>query len=200
MFRELATRILNVHRILVLSLSLSAASGWVSFAASSQSAIKLEGQLQREVASLQDAQAKLLSEQARTRASLSEMGQLRADLAAARTDLARVSQPMDRAKPVLPPVRPGAKDSLRTSGISDAVSKTESIAVKSGKSPPVKAASGDKPQPQSRNGQVAAVKTTTPSGHGAIERSQRGTAPAITPELDAASLRRLTNSAEAQAQ
>jgi hypothetical protein len=200
MFRELVTRVLSIHRVLVLTLSLSAAAGWVSFAVSSQSSAKLEGQLQREVASLQDAQAKLLSERAKTRASLSEMGQLRADLAAARTDLARLSQPMDQAKPALPPVRPDAKDSLRTSEISDTGSQTGSIAAKTGKSPPVKAASGDKPQPQDRNGQVAAVKTPTPGGHGAIERSQRDTAPAITPELDAASLRRLTKSAEAQAQ
>ena len=200
MFRELVTRVLSIHRVLVLTLSLSAAAGWVSFAVSSQSSAKLEGQLQREVASLQDAQAKLLSEQAKTRASLSEMGQLRADLAAARTGLARLSQPMDQAKPALPPVRPDAKDSLRTSEISDTGSQTGSIAAKTGKSPPVKAASGDKPQRQDRNGQVAAVKTPTPGGHGAIERSQRGTAPAITPELDAASLRRLTKSAEAQAQ
>ena len=200
MFRDLSTRILNVHCVLVLSLSQSAAAGWASFAVSSQSATKLEGQLRREVASLQDTQAKLLSERAKTRASLSEMGQLRADLAAARTGLARLSQPMDQAKPALPPVRPDAKDSLRTSEISDTVSKTGSIAAKTGKSPPVKAASGDKPQPQDRNGQVAAVKTTTPGGHGAIERSQRRTASAVTPELDAASLRRLTKSAEAQAQ
>jgi hypothetical protein len=200
MFRDLSTRILNVHCVLVLSLSLSAAAGWASFAVSSQSATKLEGQLRREVASLQDTQAKLLSERAKTRASLSEMGQLRADLAAARTDLARLSQPMDQAKPALPPVRPDAKDSLRTSEISDTGSQTGSIAAKTGKSPPVKAAAGDKPQRQDRNGQVAAVKTPTPGGHGAIERSQRGTAPAITPELDAASLRRLTKSAEAQAQ
>jgi hypothetical protein len=200
MFRELVTRVLSIHRVLVLTLSLSAAAGWVSFAVSSQSSSKLKGHLRGEVASLQDAQAKLLSERAKTRASLSEMGQLRADLAAARTELARLSQPVAQVKSELPPVRADAKDSLRTSKISDTVSQTGSIAAKIGKSPPVKAASGEKPQPQDRNGQVAAVKTTTPGGHRTVERSQRGTAPAITPELDAASLRRLTKSAEAQAQ
>jgi hypothetical protein len=73
MFRECATRLLSVNRILVLTLSLSAAAGWVSFAVSNQSSTKLEDQLRRELASLQDTQAKLLSERAKTRASLSEM-------------------------------------------------------------------------------------------------------------------------------
>ena len=35
MVRELVTRVLSTHRVLVLTLSLSAAAGWVSYAVSS---------------------------------------------------------------------------------------------------------------------------------------------------------------------
>lgn len=200
MFRERVTRLLSVHRILVLTLGLSAAAGWVSFAVSNQSSIKLEGQLRRELAGLQDAQAKLLSERAKTRASLSEMAQLRTDLAAARSEVARLSQLVGQAKPEPPPVRPEARESSRTSTATDAVSKTGSIVTKASKPLPVKAASGDKPSPQDRDGQPAVKIATANSQKKVAEKPQRSATPTIRPELDTASLRQLTKSAEAQAQ
>jgi hypothetical protein len=200
MFRERATRLLSVHRILVLTLSLSAAAGWVSFAVSNQSSTKLEDQLRRELASLQDGQAKLLSERAKTRASLTEMAQLRADLAAARIDIARLSQPIGLPKLELPPVRPEARESSRASKTSDNASKTGSIATKTSKPLPAKAVSEGKLLPRDHNGQATTIKVATPGDPKATGRSQQGAAPAIKPELDTASLRQLTKSAEAQAQ
>jgi len=119
MVRELVTRVLSTDRVLVLTLSLSAAAGWVSYAVSSQSSSKLEGQLRRELASQQDAQTKLLSEQSKTRVSLSEMAQLRVDLAAARTEIARLS-----------PLVGQTKESLNAIATSDTVANTGSIAGK----------------------------------------------------------------------
>jgi hypothetical protein len=200
MFRERATRLLNVHRILVLTLSLSAAAGWAAFAVSKQSSTKLEGQLRSELVSLQDAQDKLLSEWAKARASLSEMAQLRADLAAARIDIARLSQPIGLPKSELPPVRPEASESSRASKTSDNASKTGSIATKTSKPLPAKAVSGAKPSPRDHNGQATTIKVATPGDPKATGRSQQGAAPAIKPELDSASLRQLTKSAEAPAQ
>ena len=200
MFRERATRLLSVHRILVLTLSLSAAAGWLSFAVSNQSSTNLEGQLRRELAGLQDAQAKLLSERAKTRASLSEMAQLRTDLAAARSEVARLSGLVGQAQPEPPPVRPEARESSRTSTATDAVSKTGSIVTKASKPLPVEAASGDKPSPQERGGE-ATVKIAMPSGQKRVtEKSQRSATPTMRSKLDTASLRQLTKSAEAQAQ
>ena len=197
MFRECVTRLLSVHRILVLTLSLSAAAGWVSFAVSNQSSTKLEGELRRELAGLQDVQAKLLSERAKTGASLSEMAQLRTDLAAARSEVARLSGLVGQAKPEPPPVRPEASESPRTS---DNPSKTGSITTKTSKPLPVKAASGDKPLSQERDGQPAVKIATANSQKKVPEKPQRSATPTIRPELDTASLRQLTKSAEAQAQ
>jgi hypothetical protein len=185
MFRERATRLFNAHRILVLTLSLSAAAGWASFAVSSQSSAEVQDQLRREVTNLQDAQARLLSEQSKARASLSEMGQMRADLAAARTEIARQSQPMGQPKPELPPGRPETSESSRASETSGTGSKGTKTS---------------KPLPQDRSDQVAVVKTGTSGGQKAAGKSQRGAAPATKSELDTASLRQLTKSAEVQAQ
>ncbi|MBD2750125.1 hypothetical protein IC232_26010 [Microvirga sp. BT688] len=197
MFRERVTRLLSAHRIVVLTLSLSTAAGWVSLAVSKQSSTKLEGQLRRELAGLQDAQAKLLSERAKTRASLSEMAQLRTDLAAARSEVARLSGLVVQAKPEPPPVRLEASENPRTS---DNASKTGSITTKTSKPLPVKAASGDKPSPQDRDGQPAVKIATANSQKKVAEKPQRSATPTIRPELDTASLRQLTKSAEAQAQ
>jgi hypothetical protein len=200
MFRERATRLFDVHRILVLTLSLSAAAGWVSFAVSSQSSAEMQDQLRLKVTNLQDAQARLLSEQSKTRASLSEMGRMRADLAAARTEIARLSQAIAQPKPELPPLRPESRESVRTSPAIDAASKTGSIVTKASKPLLVKAILGDRPSPQDRDRQ-AAVKIATPDNQKKVaEESQRSAMPATRPELDTASLRQLTKSAEAQAQ
>lgn len=188
MVRELVTRVLSTHRVLVLTLSLSAAAGWVSYAVSSQSSSKLEGQLRRELASQQDAQTKLLSEQSKTRVSLSEMAQLRADLAAARTEIARLS-----------PLVGQTKVSLNAIATSDTVANTGSIAGKAVKTLTTKAASRDKPSPSNSNRQPE-VRIAAPVEQKVIERSRRSARLAPAPDLDTASLRQLTKSAEAQAQ
>jgi hypothetical protein len=188
MVRELITRLLSIHRVLVLTLGLSAAAGWVSYAVSRQSSAGLEGQLRRELASLQDTQTKLLSEQLKTRVSLSEMAQLRADLAAARIEIARLSSPIGQAK-----------ESPNTIATSDNVSNTGSIVRKATKPLPVKAVSGDKPSPSNSNGQPE-VRIAAPVEQKVIERSRRSARLAPAPDLDTASLRQLTKSAEAPAQ
>jgi hypothetical protein len=198
MFREHAIRILTARWVLVGALSLSAAAGWGSFAVSSHSAREMERQLRSELGSLQEAQGKLLSERSKMRAALSEMAQLRTDLTAARAEVARLSQLLGQAKPELPPVRPETRESARTNPSIDAVSKTGSLVSKASKPLPLKATQGDKPSPQDRDNQ-AAVKIATPDNQKVAEKSQRSVMPTIKPELDTASLRQLTMSAEAQA-
>jgi hypothetical protein len=160
----------------------------------------MERQLRTELGSLQDAQGKLLSERSKMRAALSEMAQVRMDLTAARAEVARLSQLASQAKPELPPVRPETGEGARTSPAIDAVSKTGSLVTKASKPLPVKAASGDKPSPQDRDGQAAVKIATMDSQKKVPEKSQRSAAPTSRPELDTASLRQLTKSAEAQAQ
>ena len=200
MFRENAIRVLTGRWVLVGALSLSAPAGWGSFAVSSQSAREMERQLRGELGSVQEAQGKLLFERSKMRAALSEMVQLRTDLTATRTEVARLSQLVGQAKPELPPVRPETREGARTNPAIDAVFKTGSIVTKASKPLPVKATPGDKPSPQDRDGQ-AAVKILTPDNQKKVaEKSQQSAAPTIRPELDSASLRQLTMSAEAQAQ
>lgn len=200
MFREHAIRILTARWVLVGALSLSASAGWGSFAVSSHSAREMERQLRGELGSLQEAQGKLLAERSKMRAALSEMAQLRTDLTATRTEVARLSQLVGQAKPELAPVRPETGEGARTNQAIDAVSKTGSIMTKASKPLPVKAITGDKPSPQDRGSQ-ASVKITTPDNQKKVaEKSQRSAMPTIRPELDTASLRQLTKSAEAQAQ
>ena len=200
MFREHAIRILTGRWVLVGALSLSAAAGWGSFAVSSHSAREMERQLRGELGSVQEAQGKLLSERSKMRAALSEMAQLRTDLAATRTEVPRLSQLVGQAKPELPPIKHETREGARTNPVVDAVSKTGSIMTKASKPLPVKVASGDKLSPQDRDRQ-AAVKTATPDNEKKVaEKSQRSATSIIKPELDTASLRQLTKSAEAQAQ
>ena len=200
MFREHAIRILTGRWVLVGALSLSAAAGWGSFAVSSHSAREMQRQLRGELGSLQEAQGKLLAERSKMRAALSEMAQLRTDLTATRTEIARLSQLAGQAKPELPPVRPETGEGARTNPASDAVSKTGSIVTKASKPLPVKATPGNKPSPPDRGSQ-AEVKITTPDNQKKVsEKSQQSAMPTIKPDLDTASLRQLTKSAEAQAQ
>jgi predicted secreted protein len=73
MFQESAPRLWNVHRGLILALSLSAAAGWSSFAISRHSSAEVEHQLRDQAASLQTTQTQLLAEQTKAQASVSEM-------------------------------------------------------------------------------------------------------------------------------
>ncbi|MBM1170068.1 hypothetical protein [Microvirga arabica] len=200
MFREHAMRILTGRWVLVGALSLSAAAGWGSFAISNHSATAMERQLRDELGSLQEAQGKLLSERSKMRAALAEMAQLRTDLTATRTEVARLSQLVGQAQPGPPPVRPETRESARTNAAIDTVSRTGSIVTKASKPLPVKAIPGDKTSPQDRDSQTAVKIATPDSQKKDAERYQRSAMPTIRPELDTASLRELTKSVEAQAQ
>lgn len=200
MVREHAIRILTGRWVFVGALSLSAAAGWGSFAVSSQSATETERELRGDLGSLQEAQGKLLAQRLKMRAAVSEMAQVRTDLTAARAEVARLSQLVDQAKTDLPPVRPEARESARTNPATDAVLKRGSTVTEASKPLPVKATPGDKPSPRDREGQ-AAVKIAGPDNDKKVsEKPQRSATPTIRPDLDTASLRQLTKSAEAQAQ
>jgi hypothetical protein len=189
MFHERAIRVLTARWVLIGALSLSAVAGWGSFAVSSHSATEIERQFRGELGSLQASQAKLLSERSKMRAAVSEIAQVRTDLAAARTEITRLSQLVAQAQPELPPVRPESRGSVRTSPAIDAASKTGSIVTKASKL-----------LSQDRFSQ-AAVKIATPDSQTKVaEKARRSAASTIRPELDTASLRQLTKSAEAQAQ
>jgi hypothetical protein len=160
----------------------------------------MERELPGELESLREAQRKLLAERSKLRAALSEMAQLRTDLAATRTEVARLSLLVNRAKTDPSLVGLETRESTRANPAIDAVTKPGSIVTKASKPLPVKAARGDKPSPQDREGQ-AAVKTPGPGNEKKVaEKPQRSAMPATRLELDTTSLRQLTKSAEAQAQ
>jgi hypothetical protein len=196
MFQVSAPRLSNVHRGLLLGLSLSAAAGWGCFAVSRHSSGEVERKLSDQVASLQERQTQLLAERTKTQVSLSEMARLRAELATARSEVNRLSQ-LRQDQAVLPPVRPDAKENLLSSKSTDDVSATGSVGVKAIRPQPVKAVSGGKPLPHNRDGQPAAVKIAAQSLLTPGEKAQRRKAQAAATELDTAGLRQLTKSAEA---
>ena len=171
-----------------------------SFAVSSHSANEMERQLRGELGSLKEAQGKLLAERSKMQTAFSEMAQLHTDPTATRTEVARLSQLVGQVKTELPPVGPEPRESARTNPAIGAVSKTGSIVTKASKPLPVKTASGDKPPPADRDRQAAVKIVTSDSQTKVSEKAQRSAAPTIRPELDFASLRLLTKSAEAQAQ
>jgi cell division protein FtsB len=142
MFQESAPCLLNVHRGLILALSLSAAAGWSSFAIARHTSVAVKHQLQDQVASLQATQPQLIAEQMKTRVSLSEMAQLRADFAAAQREINRLSQSREQARVEYPPVRPDAKGAnLQPNDATRVVSRTESIREKTSAIPKDKAGS-----------------------------------------------------------
>jgi hypothetical protein len=191
MFRESAPRLLNVRQGLILALSLSAATGWASFALSRHSSAEMERQLRSQVADLQATGSQLLAENTVTQASLSEMAQLRADLAAARSEVTRLTQSREQAQVASPPVRPEAKGAnLRSNDANDDVSRTGSIGEKTNKAQKDKAVSAKPPEQQPRNQQIAAVGTAALSG----QKPQRGKEPTVVSKLDTAALRQLTKS------
>ena len=111
----------------------------------------------------------------------------------------RLSQLVSQVQTELTPVKPQISEGARTGAAINAVSKTGSIVTEVSE-PPVKTAAGDEPSPQDRNNR-GAVKIAMPDSQKKVaEKSQRSATPIIKPELDTASLRQLTKSAEAQAQ
>ena len=199
MFRELAPKLFNAKHGLVLCLSLTAAAGWGSFAVSSQSSTEMERQLRRQETSLQDTQTQLLSERTRTQASLSEMAQLRADLAAIQSKVNRLAQSRDQARAELAPATSDRKGkSIQINEAEDDVSATSSLGAKAMRPLQGKAASSE-PPPQSRSKQMVAVRIAAHGLQKATEKPQRSRDLTVISELDTAALRQLSKSGEASA-
>jgi hypothetical protein len=200
MFQAPVQPLSNVHRALILGLSLSAAAGWGSFVVSKYSSAGVQHQLRSQLAGLQEAQTQLLSERTRAQTSLSEMAQLRIDLTSARKEIARLSQPRDQSQAELHPVRPAAKgQGLQSNGPGDDVSKTGAIGTKAIAPPPIRTVSGENGSKQ-RNQQTATTDSATQGPQKANEKSQRSKAMTVAAELDTAGLRQLTKSTDMPAQ
>jgi hypothetical protein len=198
MFQESASRLSNVHRGLIVALSLSAAAGWASFAIVRHTSAAVEHQLRDQVTSLQATQTQLVAEQTKTQVSLSDIPQLRRELATARSEINRLSQARDPTLADLPPVRPDAKGAnLRSNDAKDDVSRTGSIGVKTNKTQQDKAVSAKPPEKQPRNQRIVAVGIAALSGQKPAEKPQSAKALTVISELDTAALRQLTKSAEA---
>jgi cell division protein FtsB len=196
MFQESAPRLLNVHRGLILTLSLSAAAGWSSFAIVRHTSVAVKHQLQDQVASLQATQTQLVAEQMKARVSLSEMAQLRADFAAAQREINRLFQSREQARVEYPPVRPDAKGAnLQPNDATRDVSRTESIGEKTSAIPKDNTVSTKLPEKQARNPQVAAIGISPPG----IQKpavKPRGKELTVVSEPDTAALRQLVESTE----
>jgi hypothetical protein len=198
MFQEFAPRLSNVHRGLIVALSLSAAAGWSSFAISRHTSAEVEHQLREQAASLQTIQTQLLAEPTKVQASWSEMAQLRGELAGARREISRLSQSRDQAVADRPPVRPDAKSAnLRRNDANDDVSRTGSLGERTNKAQSDRAVSMKSSVKQPGNQQVAAVRIAAQGIQKPAERPQPSKALTIISELDTAALRQLSKSAEA---
>src|SRR5215213_7299471 len=158
MFQASAPRLLNVHRSLTLALSLSAAAGWGSFAIVRHTSAAVEHQLRDQVTSLQATQTQLVAEQTTTQVSLSEIAQLRGELATARREINRLSQGRDQTLADLPPVRPDARGAnLRPSDANHDVFGTGSIRERTSTTQKDEAVSAKLLEKQPRNPQIAAA-------------------------------------------
>jgi hypothetical protein len=197
MFQDFVPRLSNVHRSLIVALSLSAAAGWGSYAIVRHTSAAVEHQLRDQVTSLQAAQTQLVAEQTKIQVSLSEMAQLRGDLATARREINRLSQGREHVLVDLPPVRPDAKGAnLRPSDANHDVSRTGSIGERTSTNQKDKAVSAKLLEKQPRNPQIAAVGIAAPGAQKPAERPQRNKELTVVSELDTAALRQLTKSAE----
>ena len=196
MFQDFVPRPSNLHRSLLVALSLSAAAGWGSYATVRHTSAAVEHQLRDQVTSLQTAQTQLVAERTKSQFSLSEMVQLRGELATARREIKRLSQGRDEILADLPPVKPDAKGAnLRPSDANHDVAKTGSIGERTSTTQKDKAVSAKLLEKQPRNPQVAAVGNSSSGTQKPAERP-RGKELTAVSELDTAALRQLTKSAE----
>jgi hypothetical protein len=198
MFQDFVPRLSNVHRSLLVALSLSAAAGWGSFAIVRHTSAAVEHQLRDQVTSLQATQTQLVAEQTKTQVSLSEIAQLRGELATARREINRLSQRRDQILADLPPVRPDAKGAnLRPKDSNHDVSRTGSTGERTSTTQKDEAVSAKLLEKQPRNPQIAAVGIAAQGTQKPAEKPQSGKALTVISELDTAALRQLTKSAEA---
>jgi hypothetical protein len=196
MFQDFVPRLSNVHRSLLVALSLSAAAGWASYAIVRHTSAAVEHRLRDQVTSLQAAQTQLVAEQTKIQVSLSEMAQLRGELATARREINRLSQGRDQILADLPPVRPDAKGAnLRPSNANHDVSGTGSIRERTSTTQKDKVVSAKLLEKQPRNQQIAAVGIAAQGTQKSAERPQRSKELTVVSELDTAALRQLTKSA-----
>ena len=196
MLQGSAPRLLNPHRSLILALSLSAAAGWSSFAIVRHTSATVGHQLQDQVASLQATQTQLVAEQTKTRVSLSEMAQLRAELAAAQREINRLSQSRDQARAEYSPVRPDAKGAnLQRNDATRDVSRTDSIGEKTSAIHKDRVVSAKPLEKQARNPQVAAVGISPSAVQKPVEKPRGNELTAVS-EPDTAALRQLVKSTQ----
>ena len=196
MFLKFALRLSNVHRGLILALSLSAAAGWVSFAISRHSLVEMEHQLRNQVEGLQATRSQLVAETTKAQVSLSGVAQLRAELGTAHREISRLAQLGDQTAADRPRAKPDAKGAnLRSNDVNDDVYATGSIREKTNKTQNDKVVSAKLPEKQPRNPQIAAVGIAAQGTQKPAERP-RGKELTVVSELDTAALRQLTKSAE----
>jgi hypothetical protein len=194
MFQVPALRLANVHPGLIVGLSLLAAAGWGSFAVSRHSSAEMDRQLRDQVASLQESRAQLVAEGTKAQTSITEMAQLRAELAAARSEINRLSQ-SHQAQAELPPAKHDA-GGRNPRAIETADDESRAGSVEKTSTPQQdKAASAKLRQKQTGSGQKGDVGTTIQGAKKATEKPRGDKAPTVVSELDTAALRQLTKSA-----
>ena len=93
-----ATRRINAHRALSLTLSFLALAGWGTFAYSAGSSEDTQRQLRQEVAQLTASQDQLLAERQQLQDTVGEAAELRAKLASAHAELRTLAEKREQAK------------------------------------------------------------------------------------------------------
>ena len=100
-----AMRRLNAHRVFSLVVGFCALIGWSGFAYSTGASANVQRELRAELAQLKGSQEQLLAERHQQRAALGDLTQVQSKLAAARADLAALTQRREQVNTQVSAVR-----------------------------------------------------------------------------------------------
>jgi chromosome segregation ATPase len=195
MFRRELPHWFEIHRAANVVLALVAVSGWGAFILVNQSSANIESQLRAQVASLSQIQMDLLSEQTRAQATMGDWKQLQAQLPAVREELRQLTDARDQAQSELVLAQLGLSEAInRASQAHEDVSTTGSVGSKAPDPKQAVAATAQKALSKLGYGKLTADGVVGPGTRRAIEAFQRDKGLTVTSELDAPTLKQLTQS------
>jgi len=195
MFRRELPHWFEIHRAANIVLALVAVAGWGAFILVSQSSASIESQLRAQVASLSQIQTDLLSERARAQATTGEWKQLQAQIPAIREELRQLTDARDQTQSELVLAQLGLSDAInRASHAHEDVSATGSVESKAPDPKQAVAATAQKALAKLGYGKLTADGVIGPGTRRAIEAFQRDKGLTVTGELDAPTLKQLTQS------
>jgi hypothetical protein len=195
MFRRDFPNWFEIHRAVNVVLALVAVAGWGAFILVNQSSAEVESQLRAQVASLSQIQMDLLSERARTQATIGEWRQVQAQIPAVREELKQLTDARDQAQSELVLAQMGLSDVIsRAFQPHEDISVTGSVGSKAPDQKQAVAATAQKALTKLGYGKLTADGVIGPGTRRAIEAFQRDKGLTVTSALDAPTLKQLTQS------